>query len=218
MADQMPPETCGHACADQHTYYLDSCALSCQPILGSYAHPAWVATCPKCKAPPHQPCLRGNGTASTVVHEARCEAQDRLREGASRSAADDGTVGLREQYAAAINAKVDGTQGSANGHRLADAVLAVRDREMERLKLLVAASSEPGQAVRMAAQYADRAIENGERADRAEAAIASVRALPQTPQVQIQIHGIPGQDDYNRGWSSAISATRAALDKQPPTV
>ncbi|MEU8829385.1 hypothetical protein [Streptomyces sp900116325] len=82
---------------------------------------------------------------------------------------DDAADNLREQYAAAISAKIDGTAGCANGHRLADAVLAVRDREMERLKLLVAASSEPGQAVRMAAQYADRAIENGKRAEEAEA-------------------------------------------------
>ncbi|WP_392838714.1 hypothetical protein [Streptomyces sp. LN500] len=58
---------------------------------------------------------------------------------------------------------------SATSDSLVDAVLAVRDREMEHLKLLVAASSEPGQAVRMAAQYADRAIENGQRAERAEA-------------------------------------------------
>ena len=41
--------------------------------------------------------------------------------------------------------------------------------EVERMKLLVAASSEDGQAVRMAAQYAERAIENGERAEKAEA-------------------------------------------------
>ncbi|MEU3220006.1 hypothetical protein [Streptomyces sp. NPDC006971] len=53
--------------------------------------------------------------------------------------------------------------------------------------------------------------------EKAEAAIARVRALPRTPQVQIQIHGIPGQDDYNRGWSSAISAMHTALDEQPTT-
>ncbi|MCX4863488.1 MULTISPECIES: hypothetical protein [unclassified Streptomyces] len=51
----------------------------------------------------------------------------------------------------------------------------------------------------------------------AEAAIDRVRALPQAPQRQIQIHGVPGQDDYNRGWSSAISAARAAIDEQQPT-
>ncbi|QDO02190.1 hypothetical protein FNV62_43550 [Streptomyces sp. RLB3-17] len=33
------------------------------------------------------------------------------------------------------------------------------------MELLVAASESPGRAVRMAAQYADRAIENGQRAD-----------------------------------------------------
>ena len=40
--------------------------------------------------------------------------------------------------------------------------------EVERMKLLVAASSEEGHAVRMAAQYAERAIENGKRAEQAE--------------------------------------------------
>lgn len=57
----------------------------------------------------------------------------------------------------------------------ADAVLAVRDREMERMKVLVAASESPGHAVRMAAQYADKAIENGERAERLEAEVAAAR-------------------------------------------
>lgn len=52
--------------------------------------------------------------------------------------------------------------------RHADALLALRDREMERMKVLVAASESPGHAVRLAAQYADRAIENGERATRLE--------------------------------------------------
>ncbi|WP_326768822.1 hypothetical protein OG978_33640 [Streptomyces sp. NBC_01591] len=59
--------------------------------------------------------------------------------------------------------------------------------------------------------------EDGTTLAKAEAAIARVQALPRTPQVQIQIHGVPGQADYNRGWSSAISAARAALDEQHPT-
>lgn len=41
---------------------------------------------------------------------------------------------LREQYAAAISAKVDGTEGCANRYRLADAVLAVRDTELQQLR------------------------------------------------------------------------------------
>lgn len=45
---------------------------------------------------------------------------------------------LREQYAAAIDAKVDGSQGCANGNRLADVVLSVRDQEMEELRARVA--------------------------------------------------------------------------------
>ena len=54
--------------------------------------------------------------------------------------------------------------------------------EVERMKLLVAASSEDGQAVRMAAQYAERAIENGERADRAEQLAADLRTQVITEQ------------------------------------
>jgi hypothetical protein len=48
---------------------------------------------------------------------------------------------------------------------------------IERLKLLVAASSEPGHAVRMAAQYAERAIENGKRAEQAEAALKTLAPM-----------------------------------------
>lgn len=54
--------------------------------------------------------------------------------------------------------------------------------EIERMKLLVAASSEDGQAIRMAAQYAERAIENGERADRAEQLAADLRTQAITEQ------------------------------------
>ena len=49
--------------------------------------------------------------------------------------------------------------------------------------------------------------------DQAWAALERARSLPQTPQVQVRIYGMPGQEDYNRGWSSAISAIRAALDE-----
>lgn len=74
---------------------------------------------------------------------------------------------LRDQFIAAIRSETHSGKGPfAEVPRIADAVLAVRDRELERMKILVAASESPGHAVRMAAQYADRAIENGERADR----------------------------------------------------
>ncbi|MGW1121090.1 hypothetical protein ACWD5B_28935 [Streptomyces tanashiensis] len=53
-----------------------------------------------------------------------------------------------------------------------DALLA----EIERMKILVAASSEDGQAIRMAGRFAEKAIENGERAERAEATLNAVRA------------------------------------------
>ncbi|WP_385618604.1 hypothetical protein PXH67_06395 [Streptomyces sp. P8-A8] len=74
-------------------------------------------------------------------------------------------------YAADVECAIGlnvGDGGTEGVHAARDAVLAVRDQEIERLKLLVAASSEPGHAVRMAAQYADRAIENGKRAEQAE--------------------------------------------------
>jgi hypothetical protein len=58
---------------------------------------------------------------------------------------------------------------------IAAAVWRVVGREIERMKLLVAASESDAHAVRMAAQYADKAIENGERAERAEAVVARVR-------------------------------------------
>ena len=68
---------------------------------------------------------------------------------------------------------------------------------------------------RLASTTEDEAEKQQARAEQAEAAIARVRALPRQPQVvqHIRIHGLPDQDAYNRGWSSAISAVRAALDE-----
>ncbi|MFD5910271.1 hypothetical protein ACFWHL_16290 [Streptomyces massasporeus] len=62
-------------------------------------------------------------------------------------------------------------------HAALDPALVTRDRELQRMKILVAASESDAHAVRMAAQYADKAIENGERAERAEATVGRVRAL-----------------------------------------
>lgn len=76
---------------------------------------------------------------------------------------------------------------SGTPEQFADAVMTVRDRrveeltaEVERMKILVAASSEDGHAVRMAGQYAERAIANGQRADTAEATLAQVQRLYDT--------------------------------------
>lgn len=80
---------------------------------------------------------------------------------------------LRQQIIAALAH----CQGGTTWDALADAVLAVRDREMDRMKLLVAASESDAHAVRMAANYADKAIENGERADQLAATVARVQAL-----------------------------------------
>lgn len=77
---ETPAPECTPACTEQHTYLLGTCALSCTEIKGSVAHPAWVVACPKCKARPDQPCLRGDGTPSGIVHEVRCEALDACRQ------------------------------------------------------------------------------------------------------------------------------------------
>jgi hypothetical protein len=77
---------------------------------------------------------------------------------------------LQQRIAAAI---FDTPAGYPND--IAAAIWRVVGREIERMKVLVAASESDGHAVRMAAQYADKAIENGERAERAEAAIERVR-------------------------------------------
>jgi len=80
--------------------------------------------------------------------------------------------------------------------------------ELERMKLLVAASSEDGQAVRMAAQYAERAIENGERAERAEAALNAVRA-----ELTALNSETTGLNPYAMaGRRDAVARVRAALD------
>ncbi|MGW4703744.1 hypothetical protein [Streptomyces sp. NPDC004285] len=60
-----------------------------------------------------------------------------------------------------------------------DTLYAERDTlltEIERMKILVVASSEDGQAIRMAGRFAEKANENGERADQAEATLNAVRA------------------------------------------
>jgi len=100
--------------------------------------------------------------------------------GHPRTAANERTVGeateatdtrteLREQIRRAC-AEADGFRYEGlephDYQRHADAILAVRDRELERMKVMVDASESSGHAVRMAAQYADKAIENGERAER----------------------------------------------------
>lgn len=85
--------------------------------------------------------------------EAAREYMQRTTSGRTKSAPDDA---LREQYAAAIDKLRDsGGVYSLEDHerdRIAEAVLAVRDRRMEQL-----------------GQYADRGIANGERAEQAEA-------------------------------------------------
>lgn len=101
MADR--PTECSPACSEQHTYLLGSCGLSCAPLHGSHAHPAWTVPCPerRCQARPHQPCRRSDGTPSAIVHGERCEALD----GADRrpddrpTAADD----LRNQVRNAVH-------------------------------------------------------------------------------------------------------------------
>ncbi|MGW5616240.1 hypothetical protein [Streptomyces sp. NPDC003877] len=78
----------------------------------------------------------------------------------------------RQTHAAAVAARLRPTASTITDQQLDDLYA-----EVERMKLLVAASETDGHAVRMAAQYADKAIDNGQRAERAEAAIARVRAV-----------------------------------------
>ena len=98
--------------------------------------------------------------------------------------------------------------------------------EIERLKLLVAASSEEGHAVRMAAQYAERAIDNGKRAERAE---AERDALKEHLRYVLNYDGpghchlIPGRWDKDGSpcaHCARLAAARVALDEhqeQPAT-
>lgn len=120
----------------------------------------------RCQAPADRPCVRSGGSPAGVCHEARFAALDRARDAAppqdgphapqdapQRPDADaetpDGTGGaqagaegrevLREKYAAAVecaiglNVDCGGTEGV---HRVRDAILAVCDRELERLEKL----------------------------------------------------------------------------------
>ncbi|MGW6395429.1 hypothetical protein ACWFR1_34175 [Streptomyces sp. NPDC055103] len=132
---------------------------------------------------------------------------------------------LRQQYAEALAGHAGSKAFLADGteweharsvwYAHADAVLSVRDAEMERMKLLVAASSEDGQAVRMAAQYAERAIENGERADRAEAELAAVR--DECDRIEAAVRGTPTSTDLTGGYLACLRHIRAVLDQHGQT-
>ncbi|MDX3232961.1 hypothetical protein [Streptomyces sp. ME19-01-6] len=104
--------------------------------------------------------------------------------------------GLREQYATAIRALNDGgTLADLDEedavYRLADTVLAVRDRRLDQLAAGRATwkakaeeierdrdrlASQVDQLIQRLDQYADRGIQSGERAEQAEGAVARVRA------------------------------------------
>jgi hypothetical protein len=161
MAPRMIPSRSGWHCPDPDCSYTQDWAHAFMAQPAAWPKP-WPGQRYRLTAAPRDP------EAERAAEERAAQAAVDSERSAAWLAAQRADTGLRDQYAAAINAKIDGTAGCANGHRLADAVLAVRDREMEQMRLLVAASSEPGQAVRMAAQYADRAIENGERAEQAK--------------------------------------------------
>jgi ribosomal protein L34E len=118
---------------------------------------------------------------------------------AAPATADDG---LRERYAAAISAKIDGTEGCANGHRLADAVMAVRDRRMEQL----AARAE---GVERSVQLLTTDLLNvAQQREQAEATVTRVRAIqPYTART----HG-DRSEGYRNGWNAARDAIATALD------
>jgi uncharacterized protein (DUF2267 family) len=92
---------------------------------------------------------------------------------------------------------------------IAAAVWRVVGREIERMKLLVAASESDAHAVRMAAQYADKAIENGERAARLAATLDELLR-------QFVHKGHPGEPCLQTGWISekTVARWRAVLYPQ----
>ncbi|MFD9047648.1 hypothetical protein [Streptomyces zaomyceticus] len=87
--------------------------------------------------------------------------------------------------------------------------------EIERMKLLVAASSEDGQAVRMAAQYAERAIENGEHAKQAEATLTAVR--DECDRIEAAVRSTPTTTDLTGGYLACLRHIRSVLDQQGQT-
>src|ERR1044072_1353970 len=133
--------------------------------VGRDNHPAREGDKPQRNTPHPEPPTR---TRTTPTHQHR---KDGCRPDQTASQASADVPQLREQIRRAC-AEADGfryeTLEPWDYQTHPDALLAVRDREMERMKLLVAASESPGHAVRLAAQYADKAIENGERAERLE--------------------------------------------------
>jgi hypothetical protein len=127
------------------------------------------------------------------------------------------TEPTREQLLHLANRARRGVLLPAEGVLLADAVAELTEemvnaqQDIEHMKLLVAASSEPGAAVRMAAQYAERAIENGERAVQAEAAIERVRAW-------IAGEPVTARSEFGSGYREALRDITDALDQaQQPT-
>jgi uncharacterized protein (DUF2267 family) len=92
---------------------------------------------------------------------------------------------------------------------IAAAVWRVVGREIERMKVLVAASESDGHAVRMAAQYAEKAIENGERAERIAATLDEVLR-------QFVHKGHPGEPCLQTGWISEKTVARWRAVLYPP--
>jgi hypothetical protein len=113
----------------------------------------------------------------------------------------------RRAHAAAVEARLRPTASSITDQQLDDLYA-----EVERMKLLIAASESDGHAVRMAAQYAEKAIENGERAEQAEAAIARVRAL----HYQDGAHCAVCTEDFGRLNADWPCPTIRALDEPAP--
>ena len=70
--------------------------------------------------------------------------------------------------------------------QLTDAMLGRLYADLDRMKLLVAASSEDGQAVRMAASFAEKANEQRARAEQAEAELAVSREVARSNRKHVQ--------------------------------
>lgn len=137
---------------------------------------------------------------------------------------------LREQYAAAIDGLRDNggiySIEDAERDRIAEALLAVRDRRMEQLaagrqtwktKALEMERDQDRLAVQVdqltgrLGQYADRGIANGERAEQAEVILARVRA-----ECDAIARDVRGKNPVAlAGFREANARIRAALDGSP---
>lgn len=86
------------------------------------------------------------------------------------------------------------------------------EAEVERMKLIVAASMEDGGAIRMAARCAEKANEQKRRAERTEAALERVRA--ECNRIEAAVTDNHASPDIAGGYLACLRHIRTALDEQ----